>query len=133
MVEEVFGAEDVDRHEIRVNPVGVNHFTWLTSAVWQNHDLFPHFLRYPPQDGPGPGGAGGAASAPAHKIGYAEVADGAGRMVPPRPPLAPGLTFGRRAAPEYPLPPRLRRRGELFFARPRLRWGGRGRTPGVSP
>lgn len=43
MVEEVFGAEDVDRHEIKVNPVGVNHFTWLTSAVWQNHDLFPHY------------------------------------------------------------------------------------------
>ena len=43
MVEEVFGAEDVGRHEIKVNPVGVNHFTWLTSAVWQNHDLFPHY------------------------------------------------------------------------------------------
>lgn len=46
MVEEVFGAKDVDRREIRVNPVGVNHFTWLTSAVWQGHDLFPHYRAF---------------------------------------------------------------------------------------
>lgn len=41
MVEEVFGAKEVDRHEIKVNPVGINHFTWITSAFWQNTDLFP--------------------------------------------------------------------------------------------
>ncbi len=43
MVEEFFGAREVDRHEIKVNPIGVNHFTWITSAFWQNTDLFPHY------------------------------------------------------------------------------------------
>lgn len=43
MVEEVFGIKNVDRHEIKVNPVGVNHFTWLTGAFWQNTDLFPYY------------------------------------------------------------------------------------------
>jgi len=46
MVEEVFGVEKVDRHEIKVNPVGVNHFTWLTSAFWQNIDLFPYYREF---------------------------------------------------------------------------------------
>ena len=43
MVEEVFGVKGVDRRDIKVNPVGVNHFTWLTSACWQNQDLFPYY------------------------------------------------------------------------------------------
>lgn len=43
MVEEVFGAKEVDRHEIKVNPIGVNHFTWITDACWQNTDLFPYY------------------------------------------------------------------------------------------
>lgn len=43
MVEETFSASDIDRHEIRVNPVGVNHFTWLTQASWQGKDLFPYY------------------------------------------------------------------------------------------
>ena len=46
MVEETFGATDVDRHEIKVNPVGINHFTWLTSAVWQDKDLFPYYREF---------------------------------------------------------------------------------------
>ncbi len=46
MVEETFGAKDVDRHEIKVNPVGVNHFTWLTSAAWQGKDLFPYYRTF---------------------------------------------------------------------------------------
>lgn len=46
MVEEVFGAENVDRHEIKVNPVSVNHFTWLTSATYHNIDLFPYYKEF---------------------------------------------------------------------------------------
>ena len=43
MVREVFGVEDVDRHDVKVNPVGVNHFTWLTSATWRGKNLFPYY------------------------------------------------------------------------------------------
>ena len=46
MVEETFGAKDVDRREIKVNPVGINHFTWLTSAAWQGKDLFPYYRTF---------------------------------------------------------------------------------------
>lgn len=46
IVQEVFGVENVDRHEIKVNPVSVNHFTWLTSATWRGHDLFPIYREY---------------------------------------------------------------------------------------
>lgn len=46
MVEETFKARDVDRHEIKVNPVGVNHFTWLTRASWQGRDLFPYYREF---------------------------------------------------------------------------------------
>jgi len=58
MVEETFGEAKVDRHEIKVNPVAVNHFTWLTSATWHGIDLFPYyreFCRNHP-DGYRPGG-----------------------------------------------------------------------------
>lgn len=43
MVEETFGVVEIDRHEIKVNPVGINHFTWLTSARWKDKDLFPYY------------------------------------------------------------------------------------------
>jgi alpha-galactosidase len=46
VVQETFGVENVDRHEIKVNPVAVNHFTWLTSATWREHDLFPYYKEY---------------------------------------------------------------------------------------
>lgn len=46
MVEETYGVSDVDRHEIKVNPVGVNHFTWLTSAAYHNTDLFPDYRAF---------------------------------------------------------------------------------------
>lgn len=46
MVEEIFGVKVEDRREIKVNPVGVNHFTWLTSACWQNMDLFPYYREF---------------------------------------------------------------------------------------
>ena len=46
MVEEEFSQQNVDRHEIKVNPVGVNHFTWLTEASWRNIDLFPYYEKF---------------------------------------------------------------------------------------
>ena len=46
IVEEVLGVEKVDRHEIKVNPVSVNHFTWLTKATYKNIDLFPYYREY---------------------------------------------------------------------------------------
>ncbi len=40
-----FGIE-APREEIKVNPVSVNHFTWLTSAQYKNMDLFPIYAKY---------------------------------------------------------------------------------------
>ena len=45
MASDLFG-EDVKRKEIKVNPVGVNHFTWLTSANYRNTDLFPYYKEF---------------------------------------------------------------------------------------
>ena len=46
VVEEMLHVENVDRHEIKVNPVSVNHFTWLTSATYHNVDLFPYYKEF---------------------------------------------------------------------------------------
>jgi len=57
---EVFGTQNVlrralkdicdieveKRSDIRVNPVGVNHFTWITQAHYQNMDLFPIYRQF---------------------------------------------------------------------------------------
>ena len=45
MVGEVFG-EKPPRQEIKVNPVSVNHFTWLTKASYKNIDLFPYYKEW---------------------------------------------------------------------------------------
>lgn len=37
---------DVNREDISVNVVGVNHFTWFTSAKYRNLDLFPMYREY---------------------------------------------------------------------------------------
>lgn len=46
MLEEMCGIKAVERHEIKVNVTGVNHFTWLTEAKYKNTDLFPVFREY---------------------------------------------------------------------------------------
>ena len=46
IVEETFGVDHVDHREIKVNPVSVNHFTWLTSATWRDTDLFPYYREF---------------------------------------------------------------------------------------
>ncbi len=38
--------ERVPREEIQVNVVGVNHFTWLTSAHYRSMDLFPLYREF---------------------------------------------------------------------------------------
>lgn len=43
MLEENLGIEKVNRADIKVNVVGVNHFTWLTSAYYNGIDLFPMY------------------------------------------------------------------------------------------
>lgn len=44
-VKEELGLE-VTRDEVKVNVVGVNHFTWLTSAQYRNIDLYPVYRAY---------------------------------------------------------------------------------------
>ena len=46
IVGEKFGIDNIDRHEIKVNPLGVNHFTWLTEAKYNDMDLFPIYREY---------------------------------------------------------------------------------------
>lgn len=45
-VRKVLGAEKVTRDDIKVNPVSVNHFTWITEARYKNIDLFPIYREY---------------------------------------------------------------------------------------
>ncbi|MBO5212774.1 MAG: alpha-glucosidase/alpha-galactosidase [Clostridia bacterium] len=45
MVEEYLGKK-ATREEIKVNPIAVNHFTWLTSAKYQGIDLFPYYKQF---------------------------------------------------------------------------------------
>ncbi|MBQ8657668.1 MAG: alpha-glucosidase/alpha-galactosidase [Clostridia bacterium] len=40
ILDKLYGVEGVKREDIKVNVVGVNHFTWLTSAYYRNIDLF---------------------------------------------------------------------------------------------
>ena len=45
VVKEYLG-EDATRDDIKVNPVSVNHFTWLTSAKFRDVDLFPYYAQF---------------------------------------------------------------------------------------
>ena len=45
-IEEMEGIKGVSRREIAVNVVGVNHFTWFSSAYYQNKDLFEVYSRF---------------------------------------------------------------------------------------
>ena len=46
IVEETFGEKDLDRSQMKVNVLGVNHFTWLTKAAYKNVDLFPVYKEF---------------------------------------------------------------------------------------
>ena len=51
LVEKWFGVERPKRQDVRLDITGVNHFTLATSAVWNNHDLFPHLKKMIGEDG----------------------------------------------------------------------------------
>lgn len=40
------GFSNVDWHDINVNVMGINHFTWFSSAYYQGIDLFPVYEKY---------------------------------------------------------------------------------------
>lgn len=46
VLEEMAGIKDAKREEIRVNVVGVNHFTWITKAKYRDLDLFPLYREF---------------------------------------------------------------------------------------
>ena len=46
MVVEEYLGKKATKSEIKVNPVSVNHFTWLTSAKYENVDLFPYYAKF---------------------------------------------------------------------------------------
>jgi len=46
VVKEKLGVENIARDDIKVNPVAVNHFTWLTEAKYKNVDLFPLYSEF---------------------------------------------------------------------------------------
>ena len=47
VVKEALGLEeDIPRSDIKINVVGVNHFTWLTKASWRHVDIFPLYREY---------------------------------------------------------------------------------------
>ena len=46
MCKEKLGMEHIDRHEIHVNVMGINHFTWFDHASYQGVDLFPMYRQF---------------------------------------------------------------------------------------
>ena len=45
MLKEMKGI-DAPRNEMKVNPIGVNHFTWVTKANYKNIDLYPLYKEF---------------------------------------------------------------------------------------
>lgn len=46
VLEEETGIKSEKRQDIKINVLGVNHFTWLTSASYRNIDLFPLYQNF---------------------------------------------------------------------------------------
>ncbi|MDY3919682.1 MAG: alpha-glucosidase/alpha-galactosidase [Candidatus Limivivens sp.] len=46
IVEETFGLTGIERKDIHVNVLGINHFTWFDYASYQGIDLFPVYRDY---------------------------------------------------------------------------------------
>jgi len=46
ILKEKLGIDDIPRNDIKVNPVAVNHFTWLTEAKYKDMDLFPIYREF---------------------------------------------------------------------------------------
>lgn len=45
-VEDILGIEKPHHKEIKINVVGVNHFTWITKANYKGYDLMPVYKKY---------------------------------------------------------------------------------------
>lgn len=45
-LEDICGIKDVKREDVKVNVLGVNHFTWLTSAQYKDIDIFPVYRKF---------------------------------------------------------------------------------------
>lgn len=43
---DIEGIEAPNRRDIRVNVLGINHFTWLDSATYEGRDLFPVYRKF---------------------------------------------------------------------------------------
>ena len=46
VLNEELGIEGAKRPDIKVNVLGVNHFTWLTSAQYKDIDIFPVYKKF---------------------------------------------------------------------------------------
>ncbi len=46
IAQETLGIDGLKRQDIAINPVSVNHFTWLTKAYYKNIDLFPYYKEF---------------------------------------------------------------------------------------
>jgi len=44
--EDIVGEKIENRNEVKVNPIAVNHFTWITSAKYKNIDMFPIYEKF---------------------------------------------------------------------------------------
>ena len=45
-LDSILNIKGIDHKAIKVNPVGVNHFTWITEAKYKNIDLFPVYEKF---------------------------------------------------------------------------------------
>src|SRR5690606_522656 len=46
MLTETTGEQRPSREEIKINVMGINHFTWIAQATWQGMDLFPLYRAF---------------------------------------------------------------------------------------
>lgn len=51
LVAQWFGVEKPARHDIKLEVSGVNHFTHVSSATWEGHDLFPKLMEHIAEEG----------------------------------------------------------------------------------
>lgn len=51
IAEKAFHVEKIDRSEIKVNVLGINHFTWFDEVSYQNMDMFPVYREYIKENG----------------------------------------------------------------------------------
>ncbi len=46
MLKDMRGIEGIGREEIKVNVIGINHYTWLNSAAYQGENLLPLYRQF---------------------------------------------------------------------------------------